>query len=75
MPQFLPQQAPVTLYALTYAAVDSLVAVVWLAAVAWITGNLRSWVRRPGVQLGLDRAAGTVLLGLGLRVVAEDPAA
>jgi threonine/homoserine/homoserine lactone efflux protein len=75
MPQFLPQQAPVTLYALTYAAVDSLVAVVWLAAVAWITGNLRSWVRRPGVQLALDRAAGTVLLGLGLRVVAEDPAA
>jgi threonine/homoserine/homoserine lactone efflux protein len=71
MPQFLPQQAPVTLYALTYAAIDSLVAVAWLAAVAWISGNLRSWVRRPGVQLALDRAAGTVLLGLGLKVAAE----
>jgi threonine/homoserine/homoserine lactone efflux protein len=65
----------VTLYALAYAAIDALVAVVWLAAVAWISGSVRSWVRRPGVQLALDRAAGTVLLGLGLRVAAENPAA
>jgi threonine/homoserine/homoserine lactone efflux protein len=74
MPQFIPQRAPTIGYALAYAAIDSLVAVAWLAALAWIGDKAGAWSRRPGVKRTLDRVAGAMLIGIGLKVaVAKAP--
>ena len=71
MPQFIPHHAPVTSYTLAFAATDAVIAGTWLAAVAWISGKARTLLSRPGVRAALDRAAGTVLVALGLKVAAE----
>lgn len=71
MPQFIPHHAPVTSYALAFAAIDAVIAAAWLAAVAWISDKARSLLRRPGVHRALDRAAGTALVALGMKIAAE----
>jgi threonine/homoserine/homoserine lactone efflux protein len=71
MPQFIPRHAPVTSYALAFATTDAVIAAAWLAAVAWISGQARTLLGRPRVRAALDRAAGTALVALGLKVAAE----
>ena len=71
MPQFIPHHAPVTSYTLAFAATDAVIAGTWLAAVAWISGKARTLLSRPRVRAALDRAAGTVLVALGVKVAAE----
>ena len=71
MPQFIPHHAPVTSYTLAFAATDAVIAGTWLAAVAWISGQARTLLGRPRVRAALDRAAGTALVALGLKVAAE----
>jgi threonine/homoserine/homoserine lactone efflux protein len=71
MPQFIPHHAPVTTYALAFAATDAVIAGAWLAAVAWISGKARALLGRPRVRAALDRAAGTALVALGVKVAAE----
>ena len=71
MPQFIPHHAPVTSYTLAFAATDAVIAGTWLAAVAWISGKARTLLGRPRVRSALDRAAGTALVALGLKVAAE----
>ena len=71
IPQFIPPHAAATWYALGYAALDSVIALGWLTALAWVSDRAGSWIRRPQARRALDRAAGTVLIGLGLKVAAE----
>jgi threonine/homoserine/homoserine lactone efflux protein len=71
MPQFIPHHAPVTSYALAFAATDAVIAGAWLGAVAWISGKARTLLGRPRVRAALDRAAGTALVALGVKVAAE----
>lgn len=71
MPQFIPHHASVTGYALAFAATDAVIAGAWLAAVAWISGKARTLLARPRVRAALDRAAGTALVALGVKVAAE----
>jgi threonine/homoserine/homoserine lactone efflux protein len=71
MPQFIPHHAPVTSYTLAFAATDAVIAGAWLAAVAWISGQARTLLDRPRVRTALDRAAGTALVALGVKVAAE----
>jgi threonine/homoserine/homoserine lactone efflux protein len=71
MPQLIPRHANVTGYALAFAATDALIAGSWLAIVAWISGKARTLLERPRVRTALDRAAGTALVALGLKVAAE----
>ena len=71
MPQFIPRHAPVTSYALAFATTDAVIAAAWLAAVAWVSGQARTLLGRPRVRAALDRAAGTALVALGLKVAAE----
>ena len=70
MPQFIPHHAPVTSYTLAFAATDAVIAGTWLAAVAWISGKASTLLSRPRVRAALDRAAGTVLVALGVKVAA-----
>lgn len=71
MPQFIPPRASATGYALTYAAIDSLVALAWLAALAWIGDKASAWIRLPSVKLTLDRVTGGALIGIGLKVAVQ----
>jgi threonine/homoserine/homoserine lactone efflux protein len=71
MPQFIPHHANVTSYALAFAATDALIAGAWLAIVAWISGKAGTLLGRPRVRAALDRAAGTALVALGVKVAAE----
>jgi threonine/homoserine/homoserine lactone efflux protein len=68
MPQFIPRHAHAAGYALAFAATDAIIAAAWLAAVAWISGKARALLRRPRARAALDRAAGTALIALGLKV-------
>jgi threonine/homoserine/homoserine lactone efflux protein len=68
MPQFIPRRATTVGYALTYAAIDALVAAAWLVVLAWIGERASRWIRRPGVRSALDRVAGTVLIAFGLKL-------
>ena len=71
IPQLIPRQANVTSYALAFAATDALIAGAWLAIVAWLSDRARALLHRPRVRSALDRAAGTALVALGLKVAAE----
>jgi threonine/homoserine/homoserine lactone efflux protein len=71
MPQFIPRRASTTGYALAYAAIDSLVAVVWLVVLAWLGDRAGRWIRRPRARLTLDRAAGVALIGIGLKLAVD----
>jgi threonine/homoserine/homoserine lactone efflux protein len=71
MPQFIPHHASTAGYALAFAVTDAVIAGAWLIVVAWISDKARSLLRRPSMRTALDRATGTVLIGLGLRVAAE----
>src|SRR5215471_13114694 len=57
--------------ALAFAATDALIAGAWLAIVAWLSDRARALLHRPRVRSALDRAAGTALIALGLKVAAE----
>lgn len=71
MPQFIPHGAPVAGFTLAFAATDMVIAGAWLLIVAWISDRARSLMRRPRVRTGLDRAAGTTLVALGIKVAAS----
>jgi threonine/homoserine/homoserine lactone efflux protein len=71
MPQFIPHHAPVTGYALAFAATDMVIAGTWLTVLAWISDKAGTLLRRPRVRTALDRATGTALVALGVRVAAE----
>ena len=71
MPQLIPHHTNVTSYALAFAATDALIAGAWLAIVAWLSDRARALLHRPRVRSALDRAAGTALVALGLKVAAE----
>ena len=71
MPQLIPHHASVTMYALAFAVTDMVIAGTWLTIVAWISDKAGTLLRQPRVRTALDRATGTVLVALGLKVAAE----
>jgi threonine/homoserine/homoserine lactone efflux protein len=70
MPQLIPRHTHVAAYALAFAVTDALIAGTWLVAVAWISDKARMLLRRPRTRAVLDRAAGTTLVALGVKVAA-----
>jgi threonine/homoserine/homoserine lactone efflux protein len=70
MPQLIPRHGHVAGYALAFAVTDALIAGTWLLTVAWISDKARTLLRRPRARAILDRAAGTTLIALGVKVAA-----
>ena len=49
----------------------TLQAAVLFAALGYFSGSIGQWLqRRPGAPLWLDRIAGTIFIGLGLKLIA-----
>jgi threonine/homoserine/homoserine lactone efflux protein len=69
-PQFLRPHADPLLYALTMAATIVAFDLVWYSTLAWAVHRAGALVR-PRVQRMMERFTGAVLIGLGVRLVAE----
>ncbi|MBV9204498.1 MAG: LysE family translocator [Actinobacteria bacterium] len=70
MPQLIPRHANVAGYGLAFAITDAVIAGAWLVMVAWISDKARTLLRRARTRTVLDRAAGTTLIALGVKVAA-----
>lgn len=71
LPQFVPRHGPVlatmALLSFVWVIVDAL----WYVVLAWAVNRVRGLLSRPAVRRGMERAAGVVLIGFGLRLAAE----
>ena len=71
LPGFVPLGAPVGTTAALLGAVFVLETALWIAVLVWLVGRGTGWLSRQGVRRWLDRVTGVVLIGFGIRVVAE----
>jgi threonine/homoserine/homoserine lactone efflux protein len=71
VPQFLPEGHPTFSTTLTFGIVDAVVAATWLLLVSLLASRMLTWLRRPQVNVALERVAGVVLVALGLAAAAE----
>ncbi|MFI6600983.1 LysE family translocator [Nonomuraea sp. NPDC050536] len=71
LPQFVPQgqNVPMTLVllAVIWVAVDT----VWFSLVIWMVARAKAFLGRPAVKRRLEQISGVVLIGLGVRLMAE----
>jgi threonine/homoserine/homoserine lactone efflux protein len=71
LPQVIPHGMPVLRSTLLFAGVDSLVAAALFATVACAAAAFLTWLRKPRVVRGLERATGVCMVGLGIRTALE----
>jgi threonine/homoserine/homoserine lactone efflux protein len=71
LPQFLDPAASGTLQVLLLGALDIGLGIVWWALFVLLTARLSGLMRRRGPRKVLDRATGTVLVGLGTTLAAS----
>jgi threonine/homoserine/homoserine lactone efflux protein len=65
LPQFLPAGQPVLGWSLLLSAIDVAVALSWLLLLAWAADTALRWLRRPRVDLWLQRGFSASLIGIG----------
>ncbi|WP_149184481.1 LysE family translocator [Streptomyces sp. TRM49041] len=66
LPQFIPDGASPLGMGLALSFIHVLLGVVWFTLLIYGTVLARRWLQRAKVQLGMDRATGTALVGFGL---------
>ena len=71
LPGFVPLGAPVGTTAALLGALFVVETALWLLVLVWLVGNGTGWLSRPGVRHWVDRVTGVVLIGFGIRVVAD----
>ena len=71
LPGFVPLGAPVGTTAALLGALFVVETALWLLVLVWLVGNGTGWLSRPGVRRWVDRVTGVVLIGFGIRVVAD----
>lgn len=71
LPQFIPAGANVLAMSLAMAFIHAVEGTLWFVVLVLATQSLARWIRRPSVTRMLDGLTGTVLIGFGLRLVAE----
>ncbi|QVQ52701.1 LysE family translocator [Spiractinospora alimapuensis] len=69
LPQFVPADAPALPMLLLLAVIWTVVDLVWFLAVVWLVARIREWMARAAVRRWMEAVSGTVLIGLGVRVV------
>lgn len=69
LPQFVPADAPALPMLLLLAVIWTVVDLVWFLAVVWLVARIREWMARAAVRRWMETVSGTVLIGLGVRVV------
>ena len=71
LPGFVPMGAPVGSTAALLGALFVVETALWLLVLVWLVGNGTGRLSRPGVCRWVDRVTGVVLIGFGIRVVAD----
>lgn len=70
LPQFLPKSSSAT-WGVLLVAIHLAVTFVWFPPVIWAAARARRLLLRDKVRRWLDRATATVLIGLGIKLVAD----
>jgi len=68
LPQFVPADVPAGAYTFFLAAVHVLLGFLWCGALILATRPLARLLRRPAFVAGVDRLAGIVFVGFGVRL-------
>jgi RhtB (resistance to homoserine/threonine) family protein len=71
IPQFIPAGAPVASLSLRLGLILNLIVMLWLLGYALVASGAGEVLRRPSINLLLERITGCVLVGLGLRLATE----
>jgi threonine/homoserine/homoserine lactone efflux protein len=71
LPGFVPMGAPVGSTAALLGALFVVETALWLLVLVWLVGNGTGVLSKPGVRRWVDRVTGVVLIGFGVRVVAD----
>ncbi len=71
LPQFVPAAAPIFATLLLLGMVFALMTFLWLTFYAVIIASAGDYLRRPAIRRSIEAISGTVLIGLGLRIAAE----
>jgi threonine/homoserine/homoserine lactone efflux protein len=71
LPGFVPMGAPVGSTAALLGALFVVETALWLLVLVWLVGNGTGRLSRPGVRRWVDRVTGAVLIGFGVRVIAD----
>lgn len=71
LPQFVPAGQPSFLSLLLLGVVFALITFSWLTVYATVVAKAGDWLRRPNVRRIVEAVSGTLLIGLGIRIAAE----
>ncbi len=71
LPGFVPDGEPVGATSLLFGAIFLLLTVLYFAALLVLAGRVTGWINNPVVRTRLDRAAGVVFIGFGVRLATE----
>jgi threonine/homoserine/homoserine lactone efflux protein len=71
LPGFVPAGKPVGLTTLLFGAIFVALTAVYFAVLLAFAGRVAEWMNHPVIRTRLDRIAGTVFIGFGVRLVTE----
>ena len=71
LPQFVPLGTANFEGLAALGLVFSLMTLLWLAAYALAVARVSTWLRRPTIRRTLEGVSGAALVGLGLKLAAE----
>jgi threonine/homoserine/homoserine lactone efflux protein len=71
LPGFIPAGQPTGALSFALGLFFVIETGLWLATVVWMVNHGIGWLRRSGIQRWLERAAGVVLIGFGVRLAVE----
>ncbi|WP_158607842.1 LysE family translocator [Nocardia panacis] len=71
---FLPAFVPAGATSLTFFALGGVFlaeSIVWLGVLVWVADRAALWLRRATIRRRADRITGTIMIGFGIRLLAE----
>lgn len=71
LPQVIEPHSNVLLQSFVFSGIFILIALFWLLLCVSILNHIRSWFRKPSVQLILERLTGITLISLGIKLAFE----
>jgi len=71
LPQFLSPGDPVLAKSLLLALIHNGLSLAWLGGLVIVVAQGKRWMQNPGVQAGMSRVSGIILIALGIRLALE----
>jgi threonine/homoserine/homoserine lactone efflux protein len=71
LPQFVPADVPVAAYSFVLSSIHVGLTLVWFSLLITATAPLKSFLRRPGAMMILDRLTGGVFIAFGVKLASS----